>query len=91
MAIRTIRSASGVGSKSYFISNSTTEYVSVDIDNNGAATLGKNALVGLSHVDAVDYSDGGTGWQCEVDDSIEVIGSDGKKFWGGIAGTRRRR
>lgn len=91
MAIRTLRSDVGAATKSYYISNSTGEWVSVIQDSQGNYGLGNATMTGLSHNSAVEYSGGGTGWQCDVDDAIIITDTNGNLFWGGLPATRKRR
>ena len=91
MATISLRSAAGAATKSYFVSNGTTEWVSVVQDAQGFYSLGNVTMQGISHADEVEYKGGGTGWQCDCDDSVVLTDASGNLFWGGLPGTRRRR
>lgn len=91
MAIVSLRSASGAATKSFYVSNDTTEYVSVNNDGNGMYSLGTATMTGLSSVSEVEYKGGGTGWQCDCDNAVVITDTNGNLFWGGMPNTRTRR
>jgi hypothetical protein len=91
MATISLRSATGAATKSFYIGTSTTEYVSVLQDAQGFYSLGNTSPVGLSDVSEVEYKGGGTGWQCDCDNSVILTDASGNLFWGGLPGTRIRR
>ena len=91
MATVSLRSATGAATKSYFQGTSTTEWVNVVQDAQGNWGLGNAAPVSVSDATVVDYRGGGTGWQCDCDDSVEYIDNGGNRFWGGLPATRKRR
>jgi len=91
MATVSLRSATGAATKSFYVSNDTTEYVSVNDDGGGLYSLGTATMTGLSNVSEVEYKGGGTGWQCDCDNTVVITDTNGNLFWGGLAGTRRRR